>query len=88
MDTVAHQTANKIVQLNQEIMLTLQQWIKSSQLTPDTSASSIPHNVIQKMRNVDALLLIIGQSPLYIHIIAKHGMGHDYENRHYYGVTK
>lgn len=83
IDSATQHAATEIVQLNQKIALMLKQWVKSSQLTPDSPASSVPDDVIQLMKQVDALLLVIGHAPKYTQIIAEHGMEQDVDDQHY-----
>lgn len=85
IDTATQHAATEIVQLNHKITLMLQQWLQSSQLTPNTPASSVPDDVIQLMKQVDALLLVIGHAPKYNRIIAEHGMEHNVVNHNYRG---
>ena len=71
-DIATQHAAVEIVKLNQKITLMLQQWMKSSQLTANAPAFLVPDDVIQLMKQVDALLLVIGHAPKYTHVIAEH----------------
>ncbi len=71
-DIATQHAAVEIVKLNQEITLMLQQWLSASQLKPDAPASFVPDDVVQLMKQVDALLLVIGHAPKYTHVIAEH----------------
>lgn len=82
-DIATQHAAVEIVKLNQEITLMLQQWLSASQLKPDAPASFVPDDVVQLMKQVDALLLVIGHTPKYTQIIAEHGMEKAVDDHHY-----
>lgn len=77
--------AVEIVKVNQKIMLMLQQWLSISQLKPDVPSSSLPDGVLELMKRVDALLLVIGHTPKYTHVIAEHDIENNVINYHYLG---
>jgi len=83
IDIATQHAAVEIVKLNQKITLMLQQWLSASQLKPDAPASSVPDDVVQLMKQVDALLLVIGHAPKYTRIIAEHGIENNVVNYHY-----
>ncbi len=85
IDIATQHAAVEIVKLNQEITLMLQQWLSASKLKPDAPASSVPDDVVQLMKQVDALLLVIGHTPKYTHVIAEHDIENNVINYHYLG---
>lgn len=85
MDTATQHVAAEIVALNKEINVILQQWLRSRQVSPDEPSTFVPDNAIQLMKEVDALLLIIGHAPKYAQVLAEHGIKHNVIDNHYRG---
>jgi len=79
-DVATQRAAAEIVNINYKIALTLKKWFNACEITSDIPASSILYDAIEQMRQVDALLLVLGHPPKYTHILAEHGLGQNVAN--------
>lgn len=79
-DVATQRAATEIVNMNLKITHTLQQWLNSCEITSDIPASSIPDDGIERMKQVDALLLVLGHTPKYTQALAVHGLGQNVAN--------